>query len=185
MNALVSHPDIIRWVLWSWKFESNWYDSVYNLFDMILNKKIYITITNSTISIFENEPIDIMSCPNIVKTLYIELKKDKDKYFDSIIVNNVFRNFEYSKCILNKLLEKKIDRIGWITWSIWWFIKSQPTKFFLMKDIIIVPLINVENTYSNQCDEFLPNPPWIKKRPKTIKSIYIALRSSIYYECLK
>ena len=72
MNALVSHPDIIRWILWSWKNESKWYRSVYNLFDMILNKPIDICITNSTLTIFENEPIDISSCPTIVKKIYFE-----------------------------------------------------------------------------------------------------------------
>ena len=184
MNALVSHPDIIRWILWSWKNESKWYRSVYNLFDMILNKPIDICITNSTLTIFENEPIDISSCPTIVKNIYFELKTKKEIYFDSINTNNVFRNFNYNKCKLNVILEQKIDRLGWITWCIWWFLKSQPTRFFLMKDIITTPLINIKRKHKSYCTECLPLPPWIKKRPNDIKTIYTSLQQTIYYECL-
>lgn len=184
MNALVSHPDIIRWVIWSWKSDTTWYKSVYNLFDMILNEKIDICITNSTLTIFENNPIDVTYCPNIVKKLYMELKSNKDKYFNSITVNNVFRNFNYSQYRLNHILETKLDRLGWITWLIYWFIKFEPTKFFLMKDIIAVPLKNLSYTEKYKCTERLPTPPWIKEFPNDIKTIYTVFQTTIYDECL-
>lgn len=184
MNALVSHPDILRWTLWSWKYDSNWYLSVYNLFDMILNTPIDICITNSTITIFEGFPIDITSCPGVVKKIYMELKTNKNTHFHSVVVNNVFRNFNYSKFKLNTILETKIDRLGWITWSIWWFLKFQQGRFFLMKDIISVPLLNIKTEQKHTCVEHLPTPPWITERPNDIETIYTTLQNTIYYECI-
>lgn len=183
MNALVSHPDIIRWFLWSWEYDSNWNRTIYNLFNTMLHGKIDITITNSTLTIFEGVVMDIRTCPDIVKTIYKDLSSNKETYFKSIHDNSVFRNFKYQQCIFNHHLEKNIDRLGWITWSIWWLIKFQPGRFFIMKDILSVPLKRLEDSthvYKNT----IPMPPWIKKTPNNIRSIYTTLQRTIYYECL-
>ena len=185
MNALIAHPDILRWFLWQWRSKNTWIDTNTSLLDTILNKPIDITITNSTLTIFENVILDISSCPLIVKKLYIELNQNKHKYFNSIVQNNIFRNYKYSKCKINNILEQKIDRLGWITWTVWWIIKSQPRHFFIIKDMLMVGLASLDNKDKFfHTNELLPLPPWINNRPQNIRSIYNRLNQSIYYECL-
>jgi len=186
MNALVSHPDVMRWFIWSWKSKSNWFSTSVSLFDTMANTKIDIQITKSTISIFENVHMDILNCPQIVIELYNELLENKDKYFQTIDVNNIFKNFKYSNSILNQPLEHSIDRIGWINWSIWWIIKSHPGKFFLVKDIITISIFNVKHKKKLRlCYDEIPSPPWVKKKVNNIESIYTNLIQSIYNECLR
>lgn len=151
---------------------------------MMYNEPIEITITNSTITIFKNYPICVSPCPPILEKIYNELRNNKEKYFKSVKENNIFRNFECSKCYLNKALNEKIDRVGWILWSIWWIIKFQPAHFFLIKDILSVALFSVKHKKRNKTPlDPLPLPPWIKKRPKNIQTIYNNLQKPIYHAC--
>lgn len=183
MNALVAHPDVLRWFLWAWRADSDFTKTLSSLFDVIINRPIDITITNSTISIFKDVPMRISACPPIVQNIYNDLKCNQNKYFKTNERNHVFRNFKCSDCILNHSLELYTDRIGWLLWTIWWMIKFQPARFFLMKDLISVSLFRFRRK-PQTCKNILPLPPWIRKRPKDIKSIYTRLQKPIYYECL-
>ena len=182
MNALVSHPDVMKWVLWSWRSKM---DFLGPLFDTIYNGPIDITITNSTITIFKDCVLDVSLCPPTVQTLYNDLRANKEKYFELVEQNHIFRNFKCSRCYLNARLEEKTDRIGWVVWAIWWFIKSQPGHFFAVKDIITVSLRSMDNKDKDKtCSDPLPMPPLIKTRPKNILSIYTHIQQTIYYACL-
>lgn len=186
MNALIAHPDVLRWFWWTWNppANSNLYDGISEGFNIILNMPIDITITNNTITIFKDYPMDVNKSPEIVKALFTELTFKKNSYFEDINNNPVFRNITCSKCRLNEHLELKIDRLGWITWSIYWIIKSQPSKFFVMKDVIKISLQKIQTTKQyDMTDDKLPKAPWIKKRPNSIRGIYDSFNKSIYYEC--
>lgn len=186
IQALVSHPDVMRWFLWSWNpsAKANLYDSVKNMFEMMLSHEIDITISNTTISIFKDYNMDISQSPPIVKALFTELTYNKTKYFEHIDNNYVFRNITCSKCKMNVFLSEDIDRYGWLTWSIYWLLKSQPGKFFLMKDIISISLLMLkEEKYPTCRENKIPLPPWVDKYYSTVESIYNRLNQSIYYEC--
>ena len=75
-----------------------------------------------------------------------------------------------------------IDRAGWITWTIYWMIKFQPSRFFLMKDIIQVSLLHIP-TVQFHTTEPLPSPPWTHAKHANIHTIYNELTQSIYYAC--
>lgn len=183
--ALISHPDVMRWFLWHWNpsVGAKLYDSLTNMFEMMLSSEIDITITNSTISIFKDYHMDISQSPPIIKALFTEMTYKKNKYFEKIENNYVFRNITCSKCKMNLLLNDSIDRYGWLTWSIYWLIKSQPTKFFLMKDIISLSLIKIKDIKISTSINTIPLPPWVQKHHTTIESIYNRLNQTIYYEC--
>lgn len=187
MNALVSHPDVLRWFLWAWKPKTTpraaCYTSLTNIFEIMLHTPVDICITNTTITIFKGWPLNISNSPRVVIDLFKELSENKKKYFDNIDNNYIFRNITCSECILNKTLEKKIDRIGWVTWSIYWIIKFQPTKFFMMKDIISISLRYVSDKKISKTNDKLPMAPWINSTPDTIMGIYEKLQLTIYYEC--
>ncbi len=189
MNALVAHPDVLRWFLWAWKPKTNTRNSCYtsltDIFEIMLYTPIDISISNNTITIFKGYSLNINNSPPIVIKLFTEMSKNKNKYFSTIDNNPIFRNITCSDCILNKTLENKIDRIGWVTWSIYWILKFQPSRFFTMKDIITISLRNVSNKKISKTNDKLPRAPWIDNDspPKTITGIYEQLQHSIYYEC--
>ena len=133
---------------------------------------------------FKGYPLNINNSPPVVIKLFRELSENKKKYFGNIDNNYIFRNITCSECVLNKTMEKKIDRLGWVTWSIYWIIKFQPAKFFMMKDIISISLryVSSDKKISKTKDK-LPMPPWIDSRPDTIMGIYEKLQHTIYYEC--
>jgi hypothetical protein len=187
MNALVSHPDVLRWFLWAWKPKPNaraaCYTPLTSIFEIMLHTPVDVCITNNTITIFKGCPLNISNSPRVVIDLFKELSENKKKYFDNIDNNYIFRNITCSECILNKSLEKSIDRIGWVTWSIYWIIKFQPTKFFTMKDIISISLRHVSDKKISKTNDKLPIAPWIDSTPDTIMGIYEKLQHTIYYEC--
>ena len=141
------------------------------MFQMMLSYEIDITITNSTVSIFKDYHMDLSQSPPIIQALFTEMTYNKNKYFEKIENNYVFRNITCSKCKMNLLLNDNIDRYGWITWSIYWIIKSQPTKFFLMKDIISLSLNKLKDIKISPSRNKIP-PPWVKKYDTSIESIY-------------
>lgn len=183
--ALVSHPDVMRWFLWSWNpcAGANLYESIKNMFEIIISTEIDITITNSTISIFKDYHMDISQSPPIIQALFTEMTYQKNKYFEKIENNYVFRNITCSKCKMNTLLNDSIDRCGWVTWAIYWILKSQPSKFFLMKDILSLSLIKIKDIKISTSKNTIPLPPWVEKYHTTIESIYKRLNQTIYYEC--
>lgn len=187
MNALVSHPDVLRWFLWAWKPKTSaraaCYTPLTSIFELMLHAPVDICITNTTITIFKGCPLNISNSPRVVQDLFKELSENKKKYFDNIDNNYIFRNITCSVCVLNNSLEQKIDRIGWVTWAIYWIIKFQPTKFFTMKDIISISLRHVSDKKISKTNDKLPIAPWIDSTPDTIMGIYEKLQHTIYYEC--
>jgi hypothetical protein len=185
MNVLVAHPDVLRWFLWSWKPVSStkWNTSLTNIFNMMLTTPIDVTITNTTITIFEGYTMDVNTSPPIVKALFNELTLCKDTYFKKIENNAIFRNIICSGCLLNKQLERSIDRIGWATWSIYWIIKLESGRFFIIKDALMVALRDVDCNRPVPEGDFMPKAPWIEDRPRTVKGIYDRLKQPIYHEC--
>lgn len=185
MNVLVAHPDVLRWFLWSWKPASNtkWNTSLTNIFNMMLSTPLDVTITNTSITIFKGYSMDVNTSPPIVKAIFNELTMNKDTYFTSVENNAIFRNILCSQCILNKQLERCIDRIGWATWTIYWIIKLERGRFFVIKDAILVSLRDVVCKNPIPEGDFMPKAPWIKDRPRTVKGIYDRLKQPIYHEC--
>jgi hypothetical protein len=186
MNALVGHPDVMRWFLWSWRSTSKKpsSDMMRELFHTIMYAPIDVSITNTTMSIFKDVYADITKCPPVISTYFQKLSRDNKTYFDEIEHNYIFKNIKCTRFKLNKQLDDSIDRLGWVCWAIWWFLQHQPTKFFVMKDLILVGLSDIGNYKCCVCDP-LPLPPWIKERPASIRTIYRALLTSIYYECFE
>ncbi len=185
MNALVADPDIIRWIIWSWKPKPNtrWNEALTGLFEMMVNSPIDITITNTTITIFRGYELDVNASPPIVRGLFHDLTMRKHEYFETVENNAIFRNIKCSRSILNSHLDESIDRAGWVCWSIYWMIKFQPGRFFTMKDMLIValrPIIAIECQESNSP---LPKAPWIENQTRSIQTIYDRLSSAIYVEC--
>ena len=88
-----------------------------------------------------------------------------------------------SECILDKQLERSIDRIGWVTWTIYWIIKLQGGRFFVTKDTLLVALRDVVCDKPIPEGDFMPKAPWIKERPRTVQGIYDRLNQPIYHEC--
>lgn len=185
MNVLVAHPDVLRWFLWSWKPVSNtkWNTSLTKIFNMMLNNPIRITITNTSITIFQDYSMDVNTSPPIVKALFNELTLHKNRYFNKVENNPIFRNILCSDCILDKQLERSIDRIGWATWTIYWIIKLQGGRFFVIKDTLLVALRDVVCDNPIPEGDFMPKAPWIKERPRTVQGIYDRLNQPIYHEC--
>ncbi len=187
MNALVAQPDVLRWFLWAWNPETRaraaCYTPLTSIFEIMLHTPVDICITNTTITIFKGCPLNISNSPRVVQDLFKELSENKKKYFDNIDNNYIFRNITCSECVLNNSLEQKIDRIGWVTWAIYWIIKFQPTKFFTMKDIISISLRHVSDKKISKTNDKLPIAPWIDSTPDTIMGIYEKLQHTIYYEC--
>ena len=184
MNGLISDPDVIRWFIWSWRSDTrttNW-ETMYKLLYCMAHTPIDITITNDTLSIFKGISIKISTSPPTVKNYFNELYKNQTKYFDKIVNNHVFRNIECSEFKLNKVLEKIIDRAGWITWTIYWMIKFQPSRFFVIKDILQVSLLQIPIVQFHTNDP-LPTPPWTNTVHGNIQTIYDELTQSIYYAC--
>lgn len=185
MNALVAHPDIIRWIIWSWKPKPNtkWNDALSGLFDMMINTPIDVTITNTTITIFHEYELDINKSPPIVRGLFVELTMKKHEYFETVENNPIFRNIKCSRCILNTHLCSSMDRAGWVCWAIYWILKFQPGRFFTMKDMLIVSLRPMVNNNCPASNSPLPPPPWIEENTRSIQTIYDRLSTSIYAEC--
>ena len=186
MNALVAHPDVMRWFIWAWNPASKLskYQGVTELFRTILCSPINITITNNTISIFEGLDMDMARSPSIVRGLFSELTMKKSEYFELIENNPIFRNIRCSKCVLNHHLENNIDRLGWLSWGLYWILKSQPSKFFITKDIMLLSLRPLLQTKVRNSNDPLPLSPWIKQEHMSIQGIYDRMNHSIYYECL-
>ncbi len=184
MKALVSHPDIIRWFMWNWKTndKETHRASLVRLLEVVCFSKIDISITNTTITIFRDNPIPIYGAPKIITQLFDILTQYKDLFFNSVITNHIFRNISCTQFKNNKTLERTIDRLGWVSWIIWWSIQLEPSKFFIIKDIFLVALF-VSKNYHGLKESKLPKPPWIKTIPKDIRSIYTQLNNSIYDEC--
>lgn len=185
MNALVAHPDVLRWFIWAWNPPSGMerYSAVTELFKTMISVPIDITITNSTISIFKGLDMDVSRSPTIVKALFGELTMKKNEYFEEVKNNPIFRNIRCSKCKLNFHLEQSIDRVGWVTWAIYWIIKSQPAKIFITKDILHLALRPLEHTDIKISNDKLPIAPWMRERTNSIQGIYERLNKSIYNEC--
>ena len=185
MNVLVAHPDVLRWFLWSWKPVSStkWNASLTNIFNMMLTTPLDVTITNTSITIFRGYAMDVNTSPPIVKAIFNELTMNKDTYFMSVENNAIFRNILCSKCILNKQLERSIDRIGWATWAIYWIIKLERGRFFIIKDALMIALRDVDCQRPIPEGDFMPKAPWIEDRPRTVKGIYDRLKQPIYHEC--
>ena len=185
MNALVADPDIIRWIIWSWKPKPNtrWNEALTGLFEMMVMTPIDVTITNTTITIFRGYELDVHASPPIVRGLFHDLTMRKHDYFETVENNPIFRNIKCSRSILNAHLSASIDRAGWVAWTVYWMIKFQPGRFFMMKDMLIVslrPLIEVECPKSNSP---LPTAPWIENKTRSIQTIYDRLSHAIYVEC--
>jgi hypothetical protein len=127
--------------------------------------------------------MDVNTSPPIVKALFNELTMNKDTYFMCVQNNAIFRNIMCSECILNKQLERSIDRIGWATWSIYWIIKLERGRFLIIKDALMVALRDVKCNRPIPEGDFMPKAPWIDDRPRTVKGIYDRLKQPIYHEC--
>lgn len=184
MNGLISDPDVIRWFIWSWRSDTrhtSW-ETMSKLLHCMAHTPLDITITNDTLSIFKGTPVKILTSPPTVKKYFTELQSNKSKYFHQIVHNHVFRNIECSKFKLNHVLENMIDRAGWITWTIYWMIKFQPSRFFVMKDILQVSLLHIPPVQFHTT-ESLPSPPWTRTKHANIQTIYKELTQSIYYAC--
>ena len=185
MNVLVAHPDVLRWFLWSWKPVSStkWNISLTDIFKMMLNTPINVTITNTSMTIFEGYVMDVNTSPPIVKAMFNELTMKKHTYFNKVENNAIFRNILCSQCILDNQLERSIDRIGWVTWTIYWIIKLEAGRFFIIKDALLVALRDVVCDKPIPEGDFMPKAPWIKERPRTVQGIYDRLNQPIYHEC--
>ena len=184
MNGLIADPDVIRWFIWSWRSstQNTSWETMFKLLNCMAHTPVDIIITNDTLSIFRGIHVKISTSPPSVKKYFTELHRNKAKHFHKIVHNTVFRNIECSKFKLNKVLGQMIDRAGWITWTIYWMIKFQPSRFFLMKDIIQVSLLHIP-TVQFHTTEPLPSPPWTHAKHANIHTIYNELTQSIYYAC--
>jgi len=184
MNGLIAHPDVIRWFIWSWQPDSRaaTIETLASMIKCIATAPIEITVTNNDMTIFKGTRMNITTCPPIVKTYFDDLLHKKEAYFDSCVVNHIFKNISYTQFRYDTNLQENIDRVGWITWTIYWLIKFQPAKFFILKDILLVSLNGVGNVHFKSRN-VIPDAPWITSRPNNIQSIYDAFDKSIYYAC--
>jgi len=184
MKALVSHPDVIRWFMWNWKTndKETHHVSLVRLLNTVCFSKLDISITNTTITIFSGNPMPIHGAPCVIKQIFDILTQHKGLFFDSVITNHIFRNISCTQFKKNDSLEHTIDRLGWVSWIIWWSIQLEPSKFFIIKDIFLIALFDSKN-YCPRSKNKLPKPPWIKIIPKDIQSIYTQLNNSIYDKC--
>ena len=194
MNALISHPDIIRWIIWSWDTlcdNRNWENYFSSLFLTFASKPINIVITKNSISIFDGIFFNLRSAPDVLKQLWQTIHDKKDTYFKHIDVHNVFKDIKCHGFIYNDILNKKIDRYGWICWSCWWILTFNITKWFLVKDLLTVGLSkikHIQNTNKTTC--LLPPAPFITKKfngknETNFLSIYNMIQQPIYNVCLK
>ena len=133
--------------------------------------------------------LNIRSAPRIIKNIHEMLFKNKHKIFKNIEEQSIFKDIKCSECIYNELLNKNIDRPGWISWSCWWLLCSYFNKWFIIKDILTVSLRSLINIPHTPSLSFLPNPPWIdlekiKYNDNIFSCIYKRMQQDIYYECV-
>ena len=192
METLISHPDTIRWFIWNWEKigdTTSWEKYFSSFFITIGSTPVDIVVTKNKISIFKGHMLNIRSAPRIIKNIHEMLFKNKHKIFKNIEEQSIFKDIKCSECIYNELLNKNIDRPGWISWSCWWLLCSYFNKWFIIIDILTVSLRSLINIPHTPSLSFLPNPPWIdlekiKYNDNIFSCIYKRMQQDIYYECV-
>ena len=121
-----------------------------------------------------------------INSLQSELRDIK---VNKSLLSSASRNKAINPDQVVELLNKNIDRPGWISWSCWWLLCSYFNKWFIIKDILTVSLRSLINIPHTPSLSFLPNPPWIdlekiKYNDNIFSCIYKRMQQDIYYECV-
>ncbi len=198
MNGLIQHPDTIRWIIWAWESQYNgsgWENYFTSLFKTFAETPIQIIVTKNSFTIFKNVKINIRSAPKSVQYYWDILLNKKTEYFNTIEKNSIFKDITCKDCVLDNYFNRIIDRKAWVSWTCWWIISCNITKFFVIKDMLTVSLRNIKHIKLKDrlTIEHIPLPRFIHTKCKCSRShdeksvflcIYNNIQQPIYYECI-